>query len=132
MPTLFDAHFQLRGLSLTQPWASLMALGHKRIETRSWATSYTGSIAIQAAKGFPGWARKTWEFDRFEHVLSTAGYHSPKALPLGAIVAIGWLTQCTSTNLHEYLPLRNTDEWHFGNYERDRFMLFFDSIRPLR
>ena len=32
----------VKALSLTQPWATLVAMGAKRIETRSWATSYRG------------------------------------------------------------------------------------------
>jgi hypothetical protein len=38
-------------LTLTQPWATLVALGAKQIETRSWSTPYRGSIAIHAAAG---------------------------------------------------------------------------------
>lgn len=49
----------MKALTLTQPWASLVALGAKRIETRSWRTPYRGSLAIHAAKGFPKWARDT-------------------------------------------------------------------------
>ena len=37
-------------LSLWEPWATLMALDAKKIETRSWATSYRGWLAIQASK----------------------------------------------------------------------------------
>lgn len=36
-------------LTLWQPWASLVALGVKTIETRSWATKHRGRIAIHAA-----------------------------------------------------------------------------------
>lgn len=38
-------------LSLWEPWASLMAIGAKKIETRSWSTDYRGWLAIHAAKG---------------------------------------------------------------------------------
>ena len=37
-------------LSLWQPWASLIALGAKRYETRSWNTAYRGPLLIHAAK----------------------------------------------------------------------------------
>jgi len=40
----------MKALSLWQPWASAIALGSKRIETRGWATSYRGPLAIHAAK----------------------------------------------------------------------------------
>jgi hypothetical protein len=37
-------------LTLHQPWASLVALGVKTIETRSWSTSYRGPLAIHAGR----------------------------------------------------------------------------------
>lgn len=45
----------MKALTLWQPWASLIALGVKSIETRAWSTSYRGPLAIHAAattKGF--------------------------------------------------------------------------------
>ena len=33
-----------------QPWASLIAIGAKQIETRHWPTKYRGPIAIHTAK----------------------------------------------------------------------------------
>ena len=41
----------MKVLTLTQPWATLVAIGAKHIETRSWATSYRGPLAIHAGKG---------------------------------------------------------------------------------
>ncbi len=41
----------MRTLTLTQPWATLVALGAKTIETRSWQTSYRGPLAIHAGQG---------------------------------------------------------------------------------
>lgn len=40
----------MKTLSLLQPWASLVAEGLKRVETRAWRTSYTGPLAIHASK----------------------------------------------------------------------------------
>lgn len=40
----------MKAITLWQPWASLLACGAKGYETRSWATSYRGQIAIHAAK----------------------------------------------------------------------------------
>lgn len=42
----------MKVLTLTQPWATLVAIGAKHIETRSWATNYRGPLAIHAAKGY--------------------------------------------------------------------------------
>ena len=41
----------LAALSMHQPWASGVALGLKAVETRSWATSYRGTLIIQASRG---------------------------------------------------------------------------------
>ena len=69
----------MKALSLTQPWATAIILGNKRIETRSWKTNYTGRIAIHAAKGFPKWAR---EFAETERAIGRI----PGRLPFGAII----------------------------------------------
>jgi hypothetical protein len=43
----------MKALSLIQPWASLIVLGEKRIETRSWPTRHRGHLAIHANKNLP-------------------------------------------------------------------------------
>lgn len=40
----------MKAITLWQPWASSIAIGAKGYETRGWATSYRGPIAIHAAK----------------------------------------------------------------------------------
>ena len=40
----------MKAITIWQPWASLLVSGRKRYETRSWATSYRGPIAIHAAR----------------------------------------------------------------------------------
>lgn len=40
----------MKALTILQPWASLIASGAKRIETRCWKTNYRGPIAIHAGK----------------------------------------------------------------------------------
>ena len=36
----------MKAITLTQPWATLVMLGQKQWETRSWRTHYTGALAI--------------------------------------------------------------------------------------
>jgi hypothetical protein len=45
---------RMLGLTLTQPWATLVAVGAKRVDTRDWDTDYRGPLAIHAAKGLGG------------------------------------------------------------------------------
>lgn len=49
-PRAEDLAAGVRALSLTEPWASMVALGWKRNETRSWQTRYRGWLAIAAAQ----------------------------------------------------------------------------------
>ncbi len=41
---------KIKAISLHQPWASLIAMGLKKFETRSWLTNYRGKLVICAAK----------------------------------------------------------------------------------
>lgn len=43
----------LRGLSMWQPWAGLLAQGIKKFETRPWHMSWKGDVAICSTKGGP-------------------------------------------------------------------------------
>lgn len=40
----------MKALSLHQPWASMVAQGHKTIETRLWYTGYRGDLLIASTK----------------------------------------------------------------------------------
>ena len=44
----------IKAISLLQPWASLVVLGLKTIETRSWTTAYRGTLMIHASRGKSG------------------------------------------------------------------------------
>jgi len=40
----------MKVISLLQPWATLVVIGAKKIETRSWNTTYRGPLAIHASR----------------------------------------------------------------------------------
>jgi len=84
----------VKALTLTQPWATLVAIGAKRYETRSWGTDYRGPLAIHAAKGFPMWARALCDELPFQVVLSGAGYYW-HTLPVGKVLACCQLVACS-------------------------------------
>jgi activating signal cointegrator 1 len=77
----------VKALTLTQPWATLVALGAKRIETRSWPTAYRGPLAIHAAKGFPPSARDLCRKAPFDRPLWDHGIRLWPDLPLGVVIA---------------------------------------------
>ena len=111
----------MKALSLWQPWASAMALGLKRNETRGWSTSYRGPLAIHAAK----------RWTRAEQVFladAPSEFTCPEMreiyeLPLGDIVGVCELYDCIGTDdaLNEEDQLLSSREEFWGNYGVGRF-----------
>lgn len=107
----------MKAISLWQPWASLMAWGEKRIETRGHPTWHRGWLAIQAAKDKRG--RPALEEPEICAALERNGVTGWDGLPLGAIVCVVRVTDCQPTrNLQEQL---SANERAFGNYGYGRY-----------
>ena len=108
----------MKALSLLQPWAALVVMGAKKIETRSWSTRYRGELLIHASLGKSG-ALLAQEppFTRY-----IADFN---ALPFGAIIG--------KVVLEDVLPVEQfnlpdaafnvltLEEKAFGDYSRGRY-----------
>ncbi len=131
----------MKAISLTEPWAQLVALGAKRVETRSWATAYRGPLAIHAAKGFPGWAKDLCVSTVF---LEALGWPRPngvitqswldetndriKSLPRGVVLATCRLVECVRT---EKMTFLSAEELAFGDYSPGRWAWILEDITVL-
>jgi activating signal cointegrator 1 len=122
----------VRALTLTQPWATLLATGYKCFETRSWSTSYRGSLAIHAAKGFPEWARELCRDEPFRDCLDLLGYEGWDELPVGRFVGVVQLVDVRSTaSVRRELEVEGDDiELAFGDFGPRRFA--WRVTRPVR
>jgi hypothetical protein len=142
----------MKAITILQPWASLIACGAKKIETRSWATKYRGSIAIHAGKGTQNinlcrqrifWAN-LWPYE------IAAQYSLQERiddfLPLGAVIAIADLVDCVKVVGRVSLKIgdeKNTvacldndvrimgNEFAFGDYEIGRYAWILDNVRKI-
>jgi activating signal cointegrator 1 len=112
----------MKGITLTQPWATLVAIGAKKIETRSWSTSYRGPLAIHAAKGLgPVGGKRGLQHlvanNPFWSVLEAANYSPSRGatfgLPLGAIVAVCEMIDCVPTQ-HPLVASEPGKPWFTG------------------
>lgn len=112
----------MKAISLWQPWATAIALGIKRVETRHWQTAYTGPLAIHAAKRLTAGQR---EFASVEHTLGRL----PEHIPLGAIVATATLMGCRRTE--DVAHQLDYVERLYGNYADGRFAWFLTDIVAL-
>lgn len=142
----------MKALTLTQPWATLVAIGAKRIETRSWSTSFRGEIAIHAAKGFPGsakdfcasrvvcralgWPESTYSLSQGINPAwqewSDDNARRIKALPLGCVLATATMLGCVETELiRGYVGTFTDQEEAFGNYDPGRFAFLLDNVIQL-
>lgn len=120
-------------LTFRQPWASLVALEAKRIETRSWQTSYRGWLAIHAGKTLPKTERLLCEQVPFRTALlrDTAldpTYPLAAQLPRGCIIAIARLDSCQPTETIEW---PGEPERSFGDYAPGRYAWYLSHIHRL-
>jgi hypothetical protein len=129
----------MKALSLIQPWATLIAIGAKRIETRSWSTEYRGPIAIHASK----WLTPTGRIvsadverclalshrEPFCTELTMADIWTVSDLPSGALVATARLVDVVRTEL---ITRSISDvERDFGEYSPGRFAWRLADVRRL-
>lgn len=111
----------MRIITLWQPWASLMVMGVKRVETRPRNFNHKGELGIHAAKfknqAFAELCKRP-PFDRF-----ITDYY---ALPFGAIIGKVNVKGCCSTDFivkhHDLIEgIVNWEiEKEFGNYDTGR------------
>lgn len=125
----------MKALTLTQPWATLMALQKKQIETRSWSTGYRGELVIHAAKGFPKWAKETCDDEPFKSAL---GEYTAETLPLSQGLCVVKLLGCFPTTASGFDKLAfvagykpDIAEIAFGDYSEGRYMWLTEFVRLL-
>lgn len=109
----------MRAVSLWQPWAQLVVLGVKLIETRPWKTNYRGTLLIHATKETPPdrWARIMADPD-VEDLLAQHGHAGGRGLPHGAIVGAVELVRCSPTEEFTHVPLT---QQRLGDFSQGRF-----------
>jgi hypothetical protein len=117
----------LKGISLWQPWASLIALGAKRIETRVWPTDHRGPIAIHAAKHFTDEEKALCEREPFKSVLEAAGI-TAETMPTGVVVAVADVADCIQFT-EGFDP--GEPERFFGDFSPGRFGFKLENVRRL-
>ncbi|WP_317633685.1 ASCH domain-containing protein [Lysinibacillus capsici] len=81
----------MKALTIKQPWATLIALGEKNFETRSWQTKYRGPLAIHAGKSID---KDACEDSWIKGVLKEHGITSHKELQTGVVLATVELVDC--------------------------------------
>lgn len=115
----------MKVITLTQPWAVLMAIGAKHYETRSWSTSYRGPLGIHAAKGWTREDKDLCSEPPFVDVLELAEITLAELDRMrGSILAVVELVDVVPLQgyvpAHMLAPAAEYEE-HFGNYGAGRY-----------
>ena len=134
----------MKAITLHQPFASLVACGHKTVETRSWAPprELIGErIAIHAAKRKP--AVESFSVELMHCLLGTIGWDWG-AWPRGAVVATAVIREAltvywrdpadTKVSAHpagQRYALREVPVCACGDYSEGRWLWMLDDIEPL-
>lgn len=141
----------IKTISLKQPWATLLVLGVKTIETRSWASAYRGPLAIHASASTDKDLMAFLGRDKaFQSALKSAlgeryDSFSLSALPRGCVLGVGFLETCLriprskttyqssaakSANFRRGVTLPpETPELEFGDYEPGRYAWVFGRVK---
>lgn len=129
----------MKAITIHQPWASMIAKGYKKFETRSWKTNYRGPIAIHAGKTFNKHA-----FQYFMDYYSEADSMNEN-LPTGAVIAIADLVECWQVQWNDgrlimvtldgrrkmFDELVGDREGDFGNFSVGRYAWELANVKML-
>ena len=115
----------MKALTLIQPWASLILLGEKKIETRSWKTNYRGPIAIHAGKKID---KSVFEDPFYCDILNKYGITKDNIVT-SAILGVGILSDIKRTE--DLVASISEKEKKLGTYTENRYGWFIKEIREL-
>jgi hypothetical protein len=99
----------MKALSVYQPWATLLMLGAKRYEIRSWHTEHRGPLAIHSSRRIPPELRLLCGREPWRGILRAAGFCTWMDLPCGVLLGTVDLVRCLRVEEAFALGLLGTD-----------------------
>lgn len=109
-------------ITLWQPWARLLVLGEKKIETRSWNTNIRGETLIHASsKSLKYLLQEPYLSDVTYDILSYCPDLNIDDLPLGAIIGSVNIIDCVPIEKLFGTEYDTPKERAFGDWSPGRF-----------
>ncbi|MEO6071004.1 MAG: ASCH domain-containing protein [Chitinophagaceae bacterium] len=124
----------MKAISLLQPWASLVIMGAKEWETRSWATRHRGPLLIHASAKKPTRREKAM----FENDPNFRPFiPQMEELPYGAIIGKTILKEIFTTgylvqHLEDFKGYNWKNEFAFDDLSPNRYAWQFVETNPLK
>jgi len=118
----------MKAVTIYEPWATLIVLGYKQFETRSWSTNWRGELAIHAAvtRKYCG-EREVTEILERALVPSHQWGRIVKAQRPGYVLGMARLVEVFPTERLAVSP----QERALGNFEMGRFGWKLTHVAPL-
>ena len=116
--------FKLKAISLWQPWASLIPLGLKHYETRSWKTDYRGKLLICSTAGN---SKQHKEYLKICNELKLPPWEN---FLHGCAIALCDLTDCIKMT-DEFLQQQSRTEILCGDWQVGRYAWKLENIQPI-
>jgi hypothetical protein len=119
----------MKAITLIQPWATLIILGEKKIETRSWSTNLRGEIAIHAGKKID---KSVFEKPYYREAFKKYG------ITVDNIITSSLIGRCKIVDVkktEDLIDVISEQERVFGNYDSNRYGWIlddFEAIEPIR
>ena len=137
----------MKVISILEPWASLIAIGAKEIETRSWPTKSRGPLAIHASKSTrPHHLNLAWNepfFSALDPIKKDINGKVALGYSPGCIIAVCNLVDCIKISepcgpllflegekIVAHLGIES-NEFTFGDYTPGRYAWIIEDIRKL-
>lgn len=114
----------MKVISLTEPFATLIKEKKKRIETRSWKTSYRGELYIHASS-----TRVPKEWKENKELMNLV----QEELTFGKIICKCNLVDCIEMTEEwiDKIKKEQPEEYICGIYEKGRYAWVLEKIEPL-
>lgn len=114
----------MKVISLTEPFATLIKEKKKRIETRSWKTSYRGKLYIHASS-----TRVPKEWKENKELMNLV----QEELTFGKIICKCNLVDCIEMTEEwiDKIKKEQPEEYVCGIYEKGRYAWVLEKIEPL-
>ena len=114
----------MKVLSLTEPYATLIKIGVKKIETRSWKTSYRGKLYIHASS-----TKIPKEYKNNKELMNLVNVNE---LNFGNIICSCNLVDCIEmTDKFIEEVKKNKEEFICGVYKIGRYAWILEDIKVL-
>ena len=122
----------MQTISLWQPFATLLVLGHKRYETRGYPPpkkTLNVRTGIAATKGINKSQLEAFNEPNFRKHYDALGLPDLKDLPTAGVLGTGVIVSATPID-QEFVNSLSRAEYYFGWYAKGRWAWLYEDVQP--